>query len=408
VLVALFDPLRAAGTVGDDTRAAVLIAAGVAVLLGLNLMVGQNRPMRLRPFDALVSLLLFYMVVNVVATLSLGGDGSNALLRFLRLAAQICLLYAVFGICSTRPALRDRCLRLFWWIVLATGFFALLQALCQQTGAFDLFFEYQSMRTHLAIWQVTAQFAEPALLGQFFVAALFIFFAGIDNVRRNWAGFTLIIVALGLTQSVGTLAGVLAWTLFLIVYNYRDLLSPRRLAPKLVLVLLIVVAFVSFNELSRLSLTELVSLQLDNSGEQRVTNQFALLGYLIERGWTGILFGLGENEAEMVRFRLGFGEVSGNALVELMIRYGLFAILLLGLLLISMGGVAKGLFLIAILTVLGQIDGAVAKPYIWLYTALVALRLLAAEPRALAAPKTALPALLHPLKRPMRPEDQPS
>jgi len=399
VLVVLFDPLHAL-----TPRIVFLIAAVAALVLGSSLVVAHNQPMRLRLFDALFVLLLFYMSANFFATTVAGSAEADALLRFLRLAAQLCVFYAVVNTCLRRPALRARCLQLVWWSLILSCLFGLLQAFGQQTGAFNLFFEYQRTRTFLEVWQVTGPFAEPSLLGQFLVAGLFLFFARIDSIFRNWPVFALIIVSAGLTQSTGTLFGVVAWALFLVVYNYRELLSLHQLKAKLVIVLLIAVALASFHAFSRLSLIELVSLQLDSSGHQRLTSELAAIGYLIERGWTdGLLFGIGESQAEILRVQLGFWDVGGNALVELMIRYGLAMVLLLLVLFVSLLGGVPGLMLVAIFVLLGQIDGAVAKPFIWLYSALIGLGLLdtrhrvrpaAADPaargRVLAPPSGAL------------------
>lgn len=381
VLVALFDPIRGlSGDVADDLHAALTLAAATAVALGSSFLVGHGQPMRLRTFDILFFLLLFYMASNVAAVMLTSGVDSEGLLRFLRLAAQMCLFYAVFGICSARPALRARCLRLAWVIVLVTCVFGFLQTIGQQTGAFDLFFEYQSLRTYLAVWQVTAQFAEPALLGQFMVAALFIFFSDVDNIRRNWPGLGMIVGTIGLTQSVGALFGLMGWALFLFAYNYRSFLSLRRLDTKFVLLLLSGLAILSFSLLSRISLYELVIMDLPNSGQQRLTSEFVGVAKLVGRDWSeGFLFGVGETMTETVRYDLGAGS-GGNALVELLLRYGLVAIVLLGLLFISLGGVINGLFLVAIFALLGQIDGAVAKPYIWHYIALVAVALTGPRP----------------------------
>jgi hypothetical protein len=369
VLVALFDPLEARTGAG-----ALIIAVPTALLLGLSLVLRHDRPLTFRAFDLVLFGLLFYLTANFVALALFEAGSTAALLRFLRLITQVLLLYALFNLFLGSAALFARALSLLWLVLLLTCGWALLQVAGQQTGAAELFFEYQRTRTFRDVWPATAQFAESAMLGQFLVAALFIFYHDLQQIRRRWLGLGLILLTTALTQSVGALAGLLCWAVFVVVYNLATVLSPQRLFGKLLVLGLVGVTLTAFVMLSRLSLVELVELDLDGSGRQRIEGELLALGYLVEQGQ--ILFGLGEARAETVRSAVGFSDaVSGNAMVELALRYGIVGVALLIPLFCAMVGWLWGLYLFAIFALLGQIDGGVAKPYLWLYMALIGMSL---------------------------------
>lgn len=359
-------------------QAVFFVTVPVLLYLGMNLIARPNRPIHLTFFDVVTFCLWFYLLAGLVVKSTTGDPTFDSILRSTRFIAVTAIFYVVISFGRTSEHDYSRMMHFMSYVLIGTCLFAGLQIVGQQTGLFDLFLEYSRTRTYLSVWQATAYFAEPAFFGQFLVAGLFIFFLRMRSVVRHWLAFGIVVVAILLTKSVGTLFGLLIWSIAVVLYNLNEVLSLRYVYAKVLVIGLIALGLLSFVAVSRLSLMDVATLEgLDSSGEQRVIGELRALQYVLDQhGIGGLLFGLYEGEAETVRSAVGFSEsVSGNALIEVTLRYGIVVPVLLLVQFCAAVGMMSGLLLFGIFALLGQIDGAVAKPFIWLYVALVAVSL---------------------------------
>ena len=359
-------------------QAVFFVAVPVLLYLGINFIARHDRPIYVSLFDVISFGLWFYLLASLVMKSTISDPPFDVILRSLRFVVVTAVFYTVMSVSQTNLLAYTKVMYFTSIALIGTCLFAFLQVIGQQTGLFDLFLEYSRTRTFLSVWQATAYFAEPALLGQFLVACLFIFFIDMRSIVQHWLALAIVLVAILLTQSVGALFGLLVWSIVLVLYSINQVLSSRYLYSKVLAIGLIALGLLSFATVSRLSLMDLGTLEgLDASGHQRVTGELLTLQYMLEQHRIeGLLFGLQEAEAETIRSAVGFSErVSGNALVEIVLRYGAVVPVLLLLQFCATVGLAGGLLLFGIFALLGQIDGSVAKPFLWLYIALVALSL---------------------------------
>ena len=168
------------------------------------------------------------------------------------------------------------------------------------------------------------------------------------------------------------------WALFILFYNIEQVLSVKYVYTKITAIGLIGLGLLIFVSFSRLSLVGLATMEdLDASGRQRIVDELVAFEYMLDQHQIeGLLFGLQDREAETIRSAAGLSDkVTGNALIEIVLRYGVVVPFLLLVQFCAAAGFTGGLILFGIFALLGQIDGSVAKPLLWLYVGLAGVSL---------------------------------
>ena len=119
------------------------------------------------------------------------------------------------------------------------------------------------------------------------------------------------------------------------------------------------------------------NLGLDRSGEVRVSNEFESLKFFLTEDINTILFGLKEISTSKLRednVDSKMGDIVGNGFVEIFMRYGLVYILLLIKLFTSFVRKKDYLSFFLFFMLIVQIDGAIAKPFVWFYIILFIIK----------------------------------
>jgi len=232
-------------------------------------------------------------------------------------------------------------------------------------------FPYTSGRVWLNSRQLSSIFSEPALYGQMVTAYFFISYNNLGDLKKDIYRVLIIGVCLLFCQSAGAIFSIFVFITYLAFKEGNGI----KVLKKIVLVISIIATTVyltlSYLPKARiLSLLQPQSVELDRSGEIRVANEFESMQEFFKTDVITVLFGLkntDSNEFRVDRVDPLMGDIVGNGLVEITLRYGLVYILLISLLfykLIPKGSYFK--FLIFFMLIV-QIDGAIGKPWIWFY-----------------------------------------
>lgn len=236
---------------------------------------------------------------------------------------------------------------------------------------------YASGRNWIGSRQLSSLFSEPALYGQMVIAYLFITYKNIELVKENKLEILLIGFSLLLCQSAGALFSLIVWGLYLSLKKKGIFTKVKVIIGVSSLISILIFAALSIpnSRIAQLLSDENVqAATLDRSGEIRVTNEFITFQKFLKRDIIEKVFGLKKIDTNEFRVRNVdplMGDIVGNGLIEMVIRYGFFyVILLIGLFSLFLKPKKVPYFLI-FLVLITQIDGAIGKPWTWTYIALM-------------------------------------
>lgn len=235
---------------------------------------------------------------------------------------------------------------------------------------------YTSGRNFMGTRQFSSVFSEPALYGLSSFFFLHFIYPELKDLKMHKNLLIGIIFSIILSQSLGAIFGLFIWAIHLLFKLEKKIMIFRY---TLILVLGAVLTFnvvITYFPESRISMAYLFSGHneqlLDRSGTIRVTNEFFVLSQYFERNAANLFFG-GDIETEQIRKEysltdLNVGNISGNGIVEFILRYGIVSLILI---IIPIFPISAYSFLIIFLT-MNQIDGAIGKPYIFSFIILLA------------------------------------
>lgn len=238
---------------------------------------------------------------------------------------------------------------------------------------------YTSGRNWLGSRQLSSVFSEPALYGQMIIAYIFISYKSISKVKENKLEIILIVLSLLLCQSAGALFSLIIYGVY-IAFKRRGLLPKIKVSigvSFVIFILLSVALSIPNSRIAQLLSDENVqAATLDRSGEIRVINEFTTLNEFLKRDYFELLFGLKKVDTNEFRVRKVdpfMGDIVGNGLIEMVIRYGFIYGILVIALISSFIEIKKAPYFLIFLVLITQIDGAVGKPWTWTYIALILL-----------------------------------
>ena len=235
---------------------------------------------------------------------------------------------------------------------------------------------YGNFRVIVGIPQATAFFAEPALMGQFLVATLFILFRNPLDIRQHKILFLFCIITLLASQSAGSWAGLLLWSLYMFLRRSKE---KNTLFIKVSVIFFL---FMSFTALVTFFPENRVSIFLrgpektgSGSAGRRVQTEIIALGdFLSTTPIVSRLIGLSSYESKLYREKRMLvayrDDIAGNGLVEFILRYGILGLALLLAFFYTLSGkcIPRFVLLCYFFGIITQIDGAIAKPWIFTYT----------------------------------------
>ncbi|MBW7896418.1 MAG: hypothetical protein H3C27_15020 [Opitutaceae bacterium] len=240
-------------------------------------------------------------------------------------------------------------------------------------------FDYVRGRSYLNLPQATSIFYEPAAYSQFLVAMLFINFRSVGMTKLDLSICASFIISIILSQSVGGAIGLLVW--FVVIFS-PSIGSTRSGHMRNISVFLLIAAagavilfFIISSGNSRyggLFRQDAFGILQSGSGAVRVTGEFMALLELARQGFFSLMFGLGDFGSRDFRMSLGYSaDVSGNGLVEIILRYGvIYLTFLISASALLLKKVKRFVRFWLFFAVIAQIDGAIAKPWIWFYLAI--------------------------------------
>lgn len=233
---------------------------------------------------------------------------------------------------------------------------------------------YTSGRTWFNSRQLSSIFSEPALYGQMIVTYFFISYNSLKDIKKDAYRVLIVGVSLLFCQSAGAIFSVFIFVIYL-AFKKQNVIKILRSA--VVIISLILISLYSItNYLPSARITSILQnkeargVALDRSGEIRVLNEIKSLEEFLKDDVQTGLFGLkntGSSEFRVNRVDPLMGDIVGNGLVEITLRYGLFYIFFTVMLfykVLNRGNYFK-FFIFFMLIV--QIDGAIGKPWIWFY-----------------------------------------
>lgn len=236
---------------------------------------------------------------------------------------------------------------------------------------------YTSGRNWIGSRQLSSLFSEPALYGQMVIAYLFITYKNIEVVKENKLEILLIGFSLLLCQSAGAIFSLIVWGLYLSLKKKGIFTKVKVIIGVSSMISILIFAALSIpnSRIAQLLSDENVqAATLDRSGEIRVTNEFVTFQKFLKRDIIEKAFGLKKIDTNEFRVRNVdplMGDIVGNGLIEMVIRYGFFyVVLLIGLFSLFLKPKKVPYFLI-FLVLITQIDGAIGKPWTWTYIALM-------------------------------------
>ena len=265
------------------------------------------------------------------------------------------------------------------WFLLLLGAFQMLG----QLFGFRLI-PFASGRVINGYEQLTSIFSEPALYGMYLVAALFILFSSLCDLKKHKWLFLGIVLSIIVTQSLGALAGLLVWMVFFIKGSFSQRRGKTRVVIISAIVISLGVLFVQLvpnNRIAGFDPESITSIEdkyqardaKNNSTQRRVVVELLVLyDFITLEGVEVILFGLSTRKSEFYREETGFvmigDDVSGNGVVEYILRYGLFGLfLLVAFAYVLSKNTGQQIKFAIFAMLLAQIDGAIAKPYFFFY-----------------------------------------
>lgn len=315
-----------------------------------------------------------YLILNILFNYYFG---INTFLRDLQLLIRICFPFLIVSIAlrygSNYVAIIFRKTVIF---IVLLGFIAFLLLFI----GIDLF-PYTSGRNWIGSRQLSSIFSEPALYGQMVVAYMFVQYSSVSKLKNNKFEVGIILFSLLLCQSAGAIFSILIWGIYLS-------LKEKALLPKIKVTISVFIAMailiISAISLPNSRISQLLSnenvqaVALDRSGEIRVTNEITALRKFLNRDIQEIAFGLKKDDTDFFRFNnvdRFTGDIVGNGLIEIVLRYGLIFLLILFLFFYYLIDYKYLIYFAIFLILVTQIDGAIGKPWTWFYISILSLKL---------------------------------
>lgn len=244
------------------------------------------------------------------------------------------------------------------------------------TFGIDLF-PYTSGRGWFNSRQLSSIFSEPALYGQMIIAYFFISYNSLYDLKKDIYRVLLIGLSLLFCQSAGAIFSFFLFLIYLSLKEKRFIKNIKYIG--LMMSIIVISIYLTFTYLPNARILSLLqvqgstSLALDRSGEIRVTNEFDSLKEFLKEDLVTVLFGLKNidtNDFRIKRIDPLMGDMVGNGLVEITMRYGIVYILFLSILFLMILRKGNYFEFIIFFMLIVQIDGAIAKPWIWFYIAM--------------------------------------
>ncbi len=238
---------------------------------------------------------------------------------------------------------------------------------------------YYSRARSLGLFrQVTSIFYEPAPYGMYLITYLFVSIRSSKELRRQRYMFLLVVFSIILTQSLGAITSLLVWMIYFLL---NDLISKRSvLNIEHVITIACVTIPIIYLALTPTRVAAFINAEGflgDASAQRRVVIELiAFQEFLSNESFTNVLFGMTEEESRYYRYDAGLvvydrHASAANGLIELSLRYGILGLCLtLLLIFFAAGNWKKALLAFLFLGLITQIDGAIAKPWIYSYMAL--------------------------------------
>jgi len=319
------------------------------------------------------SFFIVCIVLNLLFFLKvlLALDSSYYVLRELQFVTRFqayMLLPIILLALPSRARLIELCIFIIFIIVAFSALIDLILAL----AGLD-FLAYSRSRQGRFIKQVTGFFYEPAALSQFVLFVLFVS----TFWYKGWMKRTVLILSpilIILTQSLGGFFGLFAYGGFIV-------LRSRGIGRKVIavfvtglLTLIVGLVLVSIFPDSRVGMFFYdFGHAIDTSAQRRTTIEYQIgEDFFLTSGPVDVSIGLKPSDADQFRIASGLIEfddnVAGNGIVEFLLRYGVIgtALLLLSVFLLGWNLVGSCLG-VGFFMLLCQIDGAIAKPWIFAY-----------------------------------------
>ena len=231
---------------------------------------------------------------------------------------------------------------------------------------------FTSGRSSFGTRQYSSIFSEPALFGLFTLFCLFTLYNPFVKEKSNKLILFFLLLSVILSQSLGATIGLLFYVVTYFYVNYfKSFLALSVIFIFLfpVFLNLMVLNFPENRISQAYSFYQYNDEFFDKSGKVRVTNEFDILFNAIKSNNNIAFFG-GTNDTDLIRENysvLAVGDISGNGLVELILRYGFIMTIIICFFLLGRFSVINVLLLI----IFTQIDGAISKPYIFFYLIII-------------------------------------
>lgn len=325
---------------------------------------------------AILSLLtLCYLVFSYLVNYS-QADESNELLRFLQYLLRVSTFYSLLIMALWKHQSLIQFRAAYHYAFKATLVASIVVFVVTNIGLDIPLFDYMRSRQSLGIQQLTGIYYEPAAFGQFLIAGLFIFYSDSNSIERSKTYLILTLICVILTQSLGAFYGLIIWSLCLLflqqkssVYDIGKTIKYSIYTAISISSILIILTLAGESRLDPVLRGNMLD-SYSGSAQLRLIGEIYALQTFFSSDITSILFGLGEFDSQYYRYDLGFSlKVVGNGLVEVLLRYGLIYLFMLIVLSNFLFPTLRSLiYFWVFFAVTCQIDGAIAKPWIWFYT----------------------------------------
>ena len=333
--------------------------------------------------------LLMLLIIKLAA--ARGHFLMDPVLREGQFALRFFALPVIVALMALRRASLEVFLRVWVWmaiVVIAIGVI--------QVGAALLSVDivpWARGRSGGLLRQMTSVFYEPAVCAQFLVSTLFVIAPDSESCLKRVKFCGLVALAVLGTQSLGGLAGLGCWVGYVL---FRRGLSGRGKSRVVLLSCALAIVAIGFSVMAKdnrvATFFRSGDLEMYGSAGRRVlVEQQAASEFLSTSSALELAIGLSTDEARYFRQQQRLTHyhdyVAGNGVVELLIRYGVVGLgcTLLGMTIGSRRGLAGVTVLLFLL--ISQIDGAVAKPWVFAYIGFF-VGTMRARSKRISTPKT--------------------
>lgn len=314
-----------------------------------------------------------YFMTQAVVSL---GYGPDAFIREAQFAFRFLPMIILPVILTARPALFEWFLGRWAVLLWAVCGLATLQVLVAAGLGIEII-PWARGRTGLGLRQATSVLYEPAVFAQFLITSLFILFIAETGVRSRRKLFYVTLLTIVLTQSLSGLIAILVW---LVVRTSRagTLIRIGQASAIIGVLIAVLLMFFAVAPTNRYSIfLNSGNMELEGSAGRRVLVELVAFGEFLKTAtWSEIAVGLPSIEAKYFRNMSNIvvqaDGVAGNGMLEIVLRYGAFGLVLVALCaVIWFVSFPRKMFRILVFfSLLSQMDGAISKPWTFFYTAI--------------------------------------